>query len=169
FIENQFGVSNPHDDMAPEASAEVIRAHVIDGLRLARQYRIPPDVSEGILAHHGDGLMRYFYHKALASEPGADPSLYRHHGVKPRRKEMAILMLSDAVEGAARALAQHEDPTPDSLRKLVEQIVAEKVDDGQLDASELTMGDLTTVKRALVEALVGYYHTRVTYPGFPGN
>jgi putative nucleotidyltransferase with HDIG domain len=168
FIENQFGVSNPHDELSPEESAEIIRRHVTDGLRLARQHRIPSEVAAGIQQHHGSGLMRYFYHKAMEEDPSVDPSLFRHHGIKPQRKELAILMISDAVEGAARALAQQEDPTADSLQKLVESIVSEKQEDGQLDESDLTFGDLTNVKRALVEALIGYYHTRIPYPGFPG-
>jgi hypothetical protein len=81
---------------------------------------------------------------------------------------MAILMISDAVEGAARALAQQEDPTADSLKKLVDSVVGEKLEDGQLDQSDLTFGDLTRVKHAIVQALIGYYHTRIPYPGFPG-
>ncbi len=168
FIENQFGVSNPHDELDPTESAVIIRRHVTEGLRLAKQYRIPPDVSAGIQQHHGNGLMRYFYHKAMAEDPSVDPKLFRHRGRKPQRKEMAILMISDAVEGAARAMAQQEDPTADSLAKLVDSIVGEKLEDGQLDESALTFGDLTNVKRALVEALIGYYHTRIPYPGFPG-
>ena len=112
--------------------------------------------------------MRYFYHKAMEIDPAVDPALFRHSGRKPQRKEMAILMISDAVEGAARALAQQEDPTGDSLQKLVDSIVGEKLDDGQFDESALTLGDMTRVKRALVEALIGYYHTRIPYPGFPG-
>ena len=168
FIENQFGVSNPHDELPPEESADIIRAHVADGLRLARQYSIPDDVSAGIRTHHGTGLMRYFYHKALEHDPGVDPELFRHAGEKPGRREMAILMISDACEGAARALALHEDPTGDSIKKLVASVVGEKLEDGQLDRSDLTFGDLTQVKHAIVEALIGYYHTRIPYPGFPG-
>jgi len=169
FIENQFGVSNPHDEIDPVQSAQIIRSHVTDGLRLARQLRIPETVADGIRMHHGTGLMRYFYHQALESDPTIDPADYRHGGEKPRRKEMAILMLSDAVEGAARALAQQEDPTAASLSKMVDSIVGEKLEDGQLDESELTFGDLTLVKQALVDALIGYYHTRIPYPGFPGS
>ena len=169
FIENQFGVSNPHDDLDPVESAEIVRRHVADGLALARRYRIPPDVAEAVEQHHGTGLMRYFYHKALETDPSVDPALFRHTGVKPQRREMAILMISDAVEGATRALAQHEDPTSESLRKVVDSVVGEKLDDGQFDESALTFGDLTRVKDALVAALVGYYHTRIPYPGFPGT
>jgi putative nucleotidyltransferase with HDIG domain len=168
FIENQFGVSNPHDELPPEQSAILIGDHVREGLKLARQYRLPSEISDGIRMHHGTGLMRYFYHKALAEDPDTDPALYRHHGEKPKRKELAILMISDACEGAARALAQNEDPTGDSLRKLVDSIVGEKLEDGQLDESDLTFGDLTKVKHAIVQALIGYYHTRIPYPGFPG-
>ncbi len=169
FIENQFGVSNPHDDMTSEESAEIIRSHVIDGVRLARQYGIPDEVADGIRTHHGNGLMRYFYHQALADDPGVDPEVYRHRGEKPHRKEMAILMLADSVEGATRALVQHEDPTAAGIRKVVDQVIGEKVEDGQLDDSALTFGELTKVKEALVAALLGYYHARIPYPNFPGR
>jgi hypothetical protein len=112
--------------------------------------------------------MRYFYHKALEEDPGVDPALYRHHGVKPKPREMAIVMISDSVEAAARAYAQTEDPTAEGLMKVVDSVVGEKLDDGQLDDSDLTFGDLTRVKQEMVRALIGYYHTRVPYPGFPG-
>jgi putative nucleotidyltransferase with HDIG domain len=168
FIENQFGVSNPHDELPAAESAEIIRRHVSDGLRLARQYRIPEEVAAAIRTHHGTGLMRYFYHKALDDDPAVDPELFRHGGMKPRRKEMAIVMIADACEAAARSLALQEDPTADSIKKLVMSVVGEKLEDGQLDESALTFGDLTRVKHAVVEALVGYYHTRIPYPGFPG-
>ncbi|MFQ5516009.1 MAG: HD family phosphohydrolase [Acidimicrobiia bacterium] len=169
FVENQFGVTNPHDFMTPEDSAKVIRAHVTDGLKLARQYRIPDEVAAGIRQHHGTGLMRFFYHKALDLNPDVDAASFRHAGVKPQRKEVAILMLSDAVEGATRALVQHEDPTLEGISKLVDQVVGEKMEDGQLDESALTFGELTKVKAALVDALEGYYHRRIPYPGFPGT
>ena len=168
FVENQFGVSNPHDSLPPEESAAIIRSHVTEGLRLARRYRIPQDVADGIRMHHGDSVMRFFYHKALVENPSVDPDLFRHHGVRPRQKEMAIVMISDAVEAAARAYSQQEDPTADGLQRVVDDVVEEKVTDGQLNRSELTFGDLTTVKEELVRALMGYYHARVPYPGFPG-
>ncbi|MCP4303770.1 MAG: HDIG domain-containing protein [bacterium] len=168
FIENQFSITNPHDHLEPAESCKIIRSHVTDGLRLARQYRLPTEISDGIRCHHGTGLMRYFYHQGITADPDADPQLFRHHGEKPKRKEMAILMICDAVEGAARAHAQEQDPTVESITKVVDAVVGEKLDDGQLDEAALTFGDLTNVKAAIVDALVGYYHTRVSYPGFPG-
>ena len=168
FVENQFGVSNPHDTLPPEESAQIIRSHVTEGLKLAKRYRLPGDVTDGIRMHHGTSLMRYFYHRALEADPDVDPDLFRHHGVKPVQKEVAIVMISDATEAAARAYARTEDPTAAGLKNVVDSIVAEKVDDGQLDHSQLTFGDLTRIKSELVAALMGYYHTRVPYPGFPG-
>lgn len=168
FVENQFGVSNPHDTLPPTESAQIIRSHVTEGLRLAKRYRIPRDVADGIRMHHGTSLMRYFYHRALEADPDADPEPFRHTGVKPVQKEMAIVMISDATEAAARAYSHEEDPTAVGLKNVVETVVQEKVDDGQLDESQLTFGDLTRVKAELVRALMGYYHARVPYPGFPG-
>ncbi len=166
FVENQLGY-NPHDELEPAESAEIIRAHVVDGLELAKKYRIPDDVANGIRMHHGTSLMRYFYHKALSQDPDVDPALFRHHGVKPEGKEMAIVMISDATEAAARAYAQQEQPTEEGLTKLVDGIVAEKLEDGQFDEASLTFGELTTIKREIVAGLAAYYHARVEYPDFP--
>ena len=171
FIENQFGISNPHDLLPPEESAELIRNHVLQGVQLAKQYRIPSEVAEGIVSHHGDGIMQFFYQKAL-DQYGAenvDVETYRHAGHKPRAREMAILMMADALEGACRAIFQDEDPSPESIREVCDRIVGEKVADGQLDESELTMGDLANVKEAFVDALIGHYHQRIPYPNFPGT
>ncbi|MDJ0664767.1 MAG: HDIG domain-containing protein [Acidimicrobiia bacterium] len=169
FIENQFGIPNPHDHLDPIDSCRIIRAHVTDGLRLARQYKLPSEIADGIRRHHGTGLMRYFYHQGVEADPDVDPQLFRHHGEKPKRKEMAILMICDSVEGAARAHALSQTPTMESLEKIVDAVVAEKLDDGQLDESDITFGDLTNIKASVVDALVGYYHIRVPYPGFPGS
>lgn len=166
FVENQLGY-NPHDELAPIESAEIIRRHVTDGLELAKKYRIPEDVANGIRMHHGTSLMRYFYHKALTRDPDVDPEAFRHHGEKPKRREMAIVMISDATEAAARAYAQQEQPTEVGLRKLVDDIVSEKLDDGQFDEASLTFGELTTIKNEIVAGLSAYYHARVEYPDFP--
>jgi putative nucleotidyltransferase with HDIG domain len=171
FIENQFGAANPHNWMKPEESAAVIRNHIIEGMRLGREFRIPPEVAIGIRQHHGTSLMRYFYHKALEERPESEVNAddFRHVGQKPQSREMAILMLSDAVEAASRSLAYLDNPTADGLRKVVEQVVDEKMEDGQLDESDLTFGDLTKVKAALTDALTSHYHHRIVYPNFPGG
>ena len=169
FIENQFGISNPHDNMPPEESAQAIRQHVIDGMKLAKVYRIPALVADSVLAHHGDGIMRYFYHKAIDryGEENVNVDDYRHHGHKPRTKENAILMMADALEGASRAVFADDDPSPEKIRRVVERVVGEKVADGQLSESALTLGELTRVREAFVDALIGHYHQRIPYPDFP--
>lgn len=171
FIENQFGIPNPHDELSPEESAAIVRQHVIDGVELARQYKIPSEVAEAIVCHHGDAIMRYFYEKARSQSPDGvvDPDLYRHAGHKPRSKEMAIVMLADSVEGACRAVFSEEEPTPDGIAKVVNRVVEEKVTDGQLSVSALTLSDLRKVQQAFVEAMIGHYHSRIPYPNFPGS
>ena len=169
FIENQFGIGNPHDQLPPEESAAIIRQHVIDGVELAKKYRIPSEVAQGIVCHHGDGIMQFFYRKAieLYGEENVDVDDYRHVGHKPETRELAILMMADALEGASRAIFNEEDPSPARIHDVVERVVGEKVSDDQLSASDLTLGDLTKVKGAFVEALVGHFHQRIPYPDFP--
>lgn len=169
FIENQFGISNPHDEMDPVESVEVIRRHVTDGVRLARRFKIPSEVAEAIVSHHGDAIMRYFYEKARETDPDVDPDDFRHVGHKPRTAETAIVMLADSLEASCRAVFQHEDPTPDAIEKVVTRVIDEKVNDGQLSDSPLTLAQLTQVRKAFLGSLIGHYHQRIVYPNFPGS
>lgn len=170
FIENQFGIPNPHDEMDPKDSAEIIRSHVTSGVALAREFKIPTDVTQGIVSHHGDGVMRFFYEKARDLH-GVDIDIddYRHIGHKPKTAETAILMMADSLEAACRAVFQTEEPTPDAIEKVVNRVMDEKVEDGQLSESPLTLGELTRIRGAFLESLVGHYHQRIAYPNFPGT
>ncbi len=170
FIENQFGIANPHDDLSPRESAAILRSHVTDGVRLARKHGIPSEVVDGILSHHGDAIMRFFYEKAREEEgEDVDPVDFRHTGHKPRTAETAILMLADSLEASCRAVFQDEEPSSHAIEKLVNRIVDEKFNDGQLSEAPLTMGQLTTIRRAFLDSLVGHYHQRILYPNFPGS
>ncbi len=170
FIENQFGIPNPHDLLDPGESAEIIRSHVTAGVALARQFKIPTDVTQGIVSHHGDGVMRFFYEKAREHDgEEVDVDDYRHIGHKPRTAETAILMVADSLEAACRAVFQIEEPTPDAIEKVVGRVMDEKLEDGQLSESPLTLGELTKIRAAFLESLVGHYHQRIAYPNFPGN
>jgi putative nucleotidyltransferase with HDIG domain len=170
FIENQFGIQNPHDFLTPLESAEVIRRHVTDGIVLARQFKIPSDVAMGIVSHHGDGIMRFFYEKARTQEGDhVDPNNFRHIGHKPRTAETAIVMLSDSLEAACRANFQTEEPTPEAIEKVVDRVIDEKLNDGQLSESPLTLSEMTLIRSAFLDSLVGHYHQRIAYPNFPGT
>ena len=170
FIENQFGMTNPHDQLDPKDSARIIRDHVTAGVALAREYNIPTDVTEGIVSHHGDGVMRFFYEKAR-QQHGDDVDIddFRHIGHKPRTPETAILMLADALEAACRAVFQTEEPTRDALEKVVDRVMDEKLEDGQLSESPLTLAELTRIRKAFLDSLTGHYHQRIAYPNFPGS
>ncbi len=171
FIENQFGIQNPHDLLEPKESAEVIRSHVTSGVALARRFKIPTEVVQGIVSHHGDGVMRYFYEKARSQAGDGEVNIddFRHIGHKPRTAETAILMLADSLEAACRAEFQKAEPTPDAIEKVANRIIDEKVEDGQLSESPLTLGELTQIRKAFVDSLVGHYHQRIAYPNFPGS
>jgi putative nucleotidyltransferase with HDIG domain len=170
FIENQFGIQNPHDFLTPQESAEVIRRHVSDGIVLAKQFKIPSDVATGIVSHHGDGIMRFFYEKARTLEGnGVNPNDFRHVGHKPTTAETAIVMLSDSLEAACRANFQTEEPTPEAIEKVVSRVIDEKLNDGQLSESPLTLAEMTLIRSAFLDSLVGHYHQRIAYPNFPGS
>ena len=170
FIENQFGIQNPHDLLTPQESAEIVRKHVSDGIALARQFKIPSDVATGIVSHHGDGIMRFFYEKARSqSGEDVDPDDFRHIGHKPRTAETAIVMLSDSLEAACRAHFQTEEPTPQAIEKVVDRVIDEKLNDDQLSESPLTLAEMTAIRSAFLDSLVGHYHQRIAYPNFPGT
>lgn len=168
FVENQFGITNPHDHLDPAVSAVIIQEHVANGVTMARTYRLPPEVVEGIATHHGTTLVSYFHRKAVvaAGDHGlVDEQHFRYKGRKPASREMAVLMLADCCEGASRAAAQADrNLSHEALERIVETLIRERVEDGQLDECALTLADLATVQRSLVETLVGVYHPRIAYP-----
>ena len=167
FVENQFGVGNPHDDLEPRVSAIIIQEHVTDGVEMARVHRLPPEIVEGIATHHGTTLVSYFHAKALQRygvEKVAETE-FRYKGRKPASREMAVLMLADCCEGATRAAAiDNRNLTRADLEEIVHRLVDERVADGQLDDSALTFRDLALVRESLIETLVGVYHPRIAYP-----
>jgi hypothetical protein len=161
FIENQAGGPNIHDDLNPETSARIIAAHVRDGVELAQEYRLPPQIAAFIPQHHGTSVMGYFHGKALQASVEADADRYRYPGPKPQSREAAIVMLADGVEASVRSLPQKEDA---DIRGMVDRIVNGRLSDGQLDDSNLTLRDIERIRGSFVEQLLGMYHQRISYP-----
>lgn len=166
FIENQSG-DNPHDAMDPEASAAIIRGHVVEGIRMARKEKVPAVLIDFISEHHGDQTIGFFLEQAVdeAEREGReppDPASFRYPGPRPRTRETAILMLADSVESAARAL---NDPTPERISRLIEEVFATKLERKQLDRAGLTLRDLTVLKQRFTRILAGIHHRRIDYPG----
>jgi|688.fasta_scaffold38056_4 putative nucleotidyltransferase with HDIG domain len=167
FVENQLPGANRHDTLQPAMSTLVIIAHVKDGADLARQHSIPQRVIDFIEQHHGTTLVEYFYRQATKkseeSEDGEEISetSFRYPGPKPQTREAAVLMISDAVESASRALVE---PTSSRIQNLVDQIAMKKLLDGQFDECGLTLRELDTIKMSLVKSLNAIYHGRIKYP-----
>jgi putative nucleotidyltransferase with HDIG domain len=168
FVENQFGIDNPHENLEPEVSARIIKEHVTDGIQIARSYRMPAEIVEGIRTHHGTTLVGYFFRKAANAAPeGAtiDERPYRYEGKKPASKEMAILMLADCCEGATRAAALADrNLTREAIAGIVTGLIDDRVEDGQLEEANITFRELRTVRESLIESLCYVYHPRITYP-----
>ena len=166
FVENQFGSSNPHDNLTTDNSVEIIRSHVPDGVRLAKKFKIPEAVYRGIIEHHGDSVMRYFYEKEKQMNPDVLKDDFRHLGQKPSSKETVILMFADSLEAACRARFQYEDADDKKIANLVNEIFNEKINDGQLLDAPITFQDLEKIKQSFQASLEGLYHQRVLYPEF---
>jgi putative nucleotidyltransferase with HDIG domain len=163
FVENQPRGRNPHDKLKPSTSASIVREHVKDGLELAEEERLPDQVKAFISEHHGTQRISFFWEKAMELEPDAelDPNDFRYPGPMPQSKETAIALLADSVESAARVL---QDPTPESIKELVDRIVTYKMDEGQLGETPLTLQDVTGIKEQFVKVLSSMYHHRLDYP-----
>ena len=161
FVENQHEGRNPHDKLKPDTSAAILIEHVVEGLRLGKEAKLPEVVQRFISEHHGTQLTP-FYHRAQEEdgEDNVDEADYRYPGPKPQSKETAIAMMADSIESATRVL---QEPTPERVRDLVNGIIEGKVKDGQLDDSPLTLREITTLKDTFVKVLSGIYHHRIDY------
>jgi putative nucleotidyltransferase with HDIG domain len=161
FIENQQG-ENPHDKLAPEASAEKLRAHIEAGITIARGANLPDRLMDFIIEHHGRSTMEYFLDKAYQlNQKTIEPDKFQYEGRNPTSKETAILMIVDAVEAASRTL---QKPDHDEIENLVRRMIFSKMLHGYLDQSGLTTRDLKQIGISLIKFLQGQYHVRVEYP-----
>jgi cyclic-di-AMP phosphodiesterase PgpH len=170
FVENQIYVENPHNRLNPNLSKLAITAHVRDGEHLARVYGLPQPVVDIIKQHHGTSVLQYFFHKAQESaKDNVYEESYRYEEQKPRSKEASIVMLADSVEAAARAM---QNPTRRKIQGMIQEIIKQKIEDGQLDESELTQGDIHKVSESFDTSLRGLVGHRIAYPernGQPGR
>lgn len=162
FVENQPRGRNLHDKLKPSTSASIIRNHIREGLELAEAEHVPASVRAFITEHHGTGTIAYFLEKARERD-GAVPNAaeYTYPGPVPQSAETAVVMLADGVEAAARSLA---DPSPERIREVIESVVRQRLEQGQLRDTPLTLRQLSVVKREFARVLGGMYHGRVDYP-----
>ncbi len=165
YTENQQGAVNIHQLLTPLESAQVIISHVTDGEAIARKAHLPQAFIDIIREHHGTTLVYYFYRKQLELKGGrieeVDENQFRYPGPKPHTKESGIIMICDSVEAATRSLEEINEHT---LNELVNRLVAEKAEEGQLDHCSLTFEELSKVKKTLVKTLLLSHHVRIKYP-----
>lgn len=164
FVENQsfYGIENPHKACTPRFSKMLITAHPKDGIELAKDAHLPQVIQNFILQHHGTSLVSYFYNEALKEEgaENVNEEQFRYPGPKPNMKETAILMIADAVESAVRAA---KNPSNEEIDAIINKIIKERLNDGQLSDAPLTFKDLKIIAETFSRMLRGMHHKRIKY------
>ncbi|MBA7541085.1 Ribonuclease Y [subsurface metagenome] len=163
FIENQTSGINPHDNLAFEESAKTIINHVEKGVELARKNNLPEAIINFICTHHGTTTVQYFYKSYIKTYPEqeVDVSKFSYPGPKPFSKEMAVLMMADAVEAASRSLQEYSQET---INELVEKVISKQLKQGQFEEAPITYVDIKAVKEVFKIRLKNIYHARISYP-----
>ena len=161
FTENQSTGINPHDELAPKESAQIIINHVIDGIELAKKNKLPDRVIDFIRTHHGNSVVYYFYNKQLETNLAFEASDFSYGGPKPFNKETAILMMCDSVEAASKSL---KDPNSTKINDFVDAIVSKQMDTDQFLNASITLKEIQAIKKVLKHKLANMYHLRIEYP-----
>ena len=162
FMENQADGFNPHDDLTPELSTNIIRSHAQDGYQLVMKHGLPKEIADVCLEHHGTMPIFYFYGKAKKFTDGeVDVAQYSYFGPKPQSKIAAIIMIADGCEAAVRTIS---DRSRENVTKVVRKIVSDRMALGQFDECEITLMELNIIINTVVNSLTGVYHSRVEYP-----
>ena len=161
FYENQRGSVSPHDDLSPKESARIIIDHVIDGIELAKRYNLPDRVIDFIRTHHGTSKVYYFYKKEQELNEKVNEKDFSYKGPRPFSKETAIVMMADGVEAASKSL---KEPTYETLAAFVTKIIDQQMEDKQFINANITLAEIETVKKVLLNKLVNIYHLRIEYP-----
>lgn len=163
FTENQHGAYSPHNDLSNLESAEIIIAHVTDGIELAHKNKIPERIIDFIRTHHGTRRTEYFFINEQKAHPGEeiDPTPFTYHGPAPFSRETAVLMMADSIEAASHSL---KDPDEKKISDLVDNIINKQMEAGQFLNTDLTLRDIETCRKVLKKKLMSIYHVRIAYP-----
>ncbi|NJB83433.1 HD family phosphohydrolase [Wenyingzhuangia aestuarii] len=162
FTENQSTSVNPHNELSPKDSAKIIIGHTIEGIELAKKYRLPDRIIDFIRTHHGTSLVYYFYKKEMDLNPETvDQEDFRYPGPIPFSKETCILMMCDAAEAASKSLPE---PTATAIDELIERIVEKQKSEGQFLNANITLKEIESVKKVIKKKLKNIYHVRIEYP-----
>ncbi|MDR2915848.1 MAG: HDIG domain-containing protein [Tannerella sp.] len=165
FIENQTGARNPHEDLSPENSAQIIIEHVSNGIEIAKKNRIPQQIINFIRTHHGTTTVRFFYHQYQKQKPEGkiDRARFTYPGPAPFSKEMVVLMMCDSVEAASRSL---KSMSQSNISDLVDNIVNYQILEDQYNDANITYREINTAKHIIKNRLMNIHHVRIEYPKF---
>ena len=163
FIENQTTHVNPHDELSYEESAEIIIEHITEGIALAKKHKLPDIIIDFIRTHHGNRRVEYFYRMAVNEngEDEVDANIYTYPGPIPFSKETAVLMMADSIEAAARSIPK---PDENKLGELVDKIIQSQMEAGQFDNADITLKEISRIKKIFKKMLLTIYHIRIEYP-----
>ena len=164
FSENQLSGQNLHDQISSKESVEIIKSHVLNGVKIAKNFRLPERIIDFIRTHHGTNLISYFYNKEIKNDNSINKKEFSYPGPKPFSKEMAIVMMCDSVEAATKSL---EKPSAEKINLYVEKIIDSQIDGNQFSDCELTFKNISVIKSILKDKLKNIYHVRVEYPKKP--
>lgn len=162
FVENlSDGMGSPHKMITAEESAAIIIGHVTEGEKLLREYDMPESIINICMQHHGTTLVKYFYHQAKQNNTQVNEDYFRYPGPKPQSKEAMIIMIADSVEAASRTIKDH---TQETFENLVQNIIKDKLSEGQFEECNITVSELEKVRKSMVHTIASMYHTRIEYP-----
>lgn len=164
YIEN--GISDIRaKKMTPAEYSGLIISHVHKGVLMAKNHGLPESVIDFIREHHGTSMMTFFYHQALENASSNYENIkrsdFQYPGPQPHSKESAVVMLADSIEAASRSI---KDPTKEKIEGMVRKIIYNRLNDGDLDESGLSMVELKIVQNVFLTMLFGIFHTRIEYP-----
>ena len=161
FIENQSNSFNPHNELEPLESSNIIKDHISNGIEIAKRNRLPDRVIDFIRTHHGTSMIKFFYDKAIKSKVDSNESDFRYSGPKPFSKETAIVMMADSIEAASKSI---KEPNVKLIENFVDKIINTQIEDNQFENCNITLEELNFTKKILKEKLNNIYHLRVEYP-----
>ncbi|HIV73642.1 MAG TPA: HDIG domain-containing protein [Candidatus Pseudogracilibacillus intestinigallinarum] len=161
FIENQVGIKNPHDFISAKESAEIIIGHVTNGAEMLKKEQLPKEIIDICLQHHGTSLVEYFYRMAEKEGKQVDEADFRYPGPRPQTKEAGVISICDATEAAVRSL---DEPSNEKIANIVQNIVNNKLLDGQFNETPLTIKEIHTIRETVCTTLQGIFHSRIQYP-----
>lgn len=163
YIENQKDGINPHDKLSTQESADIIKRHVSEGVKIADKEELPSEVKSFISTHHGHGTIKYFLNTWINNNPGQKPDIeqFTYHGKDPVTKEEAILMMADGIEAASRSMSEY---THETISQFVDDMIENLIHSGRLNHAHISIRDIQRSKMAFKFCLETIYHSRIKYP-----